>query len=377
MNPLPPNADDLVSAYLDAEATPDEIDVVESTPELMARVDSFRLVAGDLSEPLTPPAQQKEAHIAAALGAFDELLAGAVTEEADDGASAPSSSAVPTKTGPSSDTAESAEPVSLDAARDRRAARNPRRFNIGIIAAAAAALLLFVGLGVLSIGRGGQSDDVANSADAPIEASVAESMDDRAMDDRATDDDATDDGGLSEFGSDSEAIRQEDAASPAVQPTAEPFAAAEAAPADDAMDDADEAMDDAGEGEITAGADNGASDEAASDEAMDEDSDSLADTDLAKSNFFLGEFEQEEDLQLLVEELTADEIESRLAIAEELLFVRCADIAELEQATQPTLVGEGLLDGADIEVHRVDGARNSNSFIIVAVDGCDPISSFP
>jgi len=143
------------------------------------------------------------------------------------------------------------------------------------------------------------------------------------------------------------------------------------------MDDADEAMDDAGEGEITAGADNGASDEAASDEAMDEDSDSLADTDLAKSNFFLGEFEQEEDLQLLVEELTADEIESRLAIAEELLFVRCADIAELEQATQPTLVGEGLLDGADIEVHRVDGARNSNSFIIVAVDGCDPISSFP
>ncbi len=36
MNPLPPNADELVSAYLDGQAAPHEVVIVESSPELMA-----------------------------------------------------------------------------------------------------------------------------------------------------------------------------------------------------------------------------------------------------------------------------------------------------------------------------------------------------
>ena len=66
----PPNADELVSAYLDGQAAPDEIAIVENSPELMARVEEFRAL-GDLMADLPPiePAQRDD-HIGAALAEF-------------------------------------------------------------------------------------------------------------------------------------------------------------------------------------------------------------------------------------------------------------------------------------------------------------------
>ena len=66
MNPLPPNSDELVSAYLDGEAAPDEIEVVESSPELLAQVEALRGLTQELGNVTPPPAAQKEAHLAAA-----------------------------------------------------------------------------------------------------------------------------------------------------------------------------------------------------------------------------------------------------------------------------------------------------------------------
>ena len=92
--PLPPNADELVSAYVDGAAAPDEVAIVEASPELMARVEALQEVAGFLAGPVTPPGETtREQHLAAALGEFDRLFAAgefdAATSEVVDEAPAP------------------------------------------------------------------------------------------------------------------------------------------------------------------------------------------------------------------------------------------------------------------------------------------------
>ncbi len=60
----------LASAYLDGEATSEEVALVERDPELQARVEELRAVAEQLSVTAPPSAQLKEQHLAAALAAF-------------------------------------------------------------------------------------------------------------------------------------------------------------------------------------------------------------------------------------------------------------------------------------------------------------------
>ncbi len=73
------DAVELASAYLDGEATADERARVESDPALLAEVERLRRVrAAVVVTPPAPPAQ-RDAAIAAALAAFDELQAGAPT----------------------------------------------------------------------------------------------------------------------------------------------------------------------------------------------------------------------------------------------------------------------------------------------------------
>jgi len=69
--PLPPSDDELVSAYLDGDATPAERALVESDPVLLAQVERFRLVAEALRQPVSPDPVRKEQAIAAALGVLD------------------------------------------------------------------------------------------------------------------------------------------------------------------------------------------------------------------------------------------------------------------------------------------------------------------
>jgi hypothetical protein len=65
--------DELASAYVDGEATPDEVARVDADPTLLARVAELRTVAAAVAEPVDPPpAEVRDAHIAAALAAADE-----------------------------------------------------------------------------------------------------------------------------------------------------------------------------------------------------------------------------------------------------------------------------------------------------------------
>lgn len=67
--------DELASAYVDGEASPDEIARVESDPELLSLVEEYRALRQ--SSLVAPPIDTdlQERHISAALAAFDELHA--------------------------------------------------------------------------------------------------------------------------------------------------------------------------------------------------------------------------------------------------------------------------------------------------------------
>ena len=72
--PHPSASDDdleLASAYLDGEATPDEVALVEGDPMLRALVEDLRVVARGL-DPGLPPADLLDRHLGSALAAYDE-----------------------------------------------------------------------------------------------------------------------------------------------------------------------------------------------------------------------------------------------------------------------------------------------------------------
>lgn len=136
--------DELVSAYLDGEATPAERARVEADAELQARVASFTRV-GEALRDLDIDPVERESALAAALAAFDT---------ADD--------TVTTV----------AAPVQLDtarAARDRRAERSRRTGRaLGWLGAAAA-----IGVAVVAISGGLGSSDDTDSASTSGDESVA------------------------------------------------------------------------------------------------------------------------------------------------------------------------------------------------------------
>ena len=61
----------LASAYLDGEATSEEVATVERDPQLLARVEELRGVGRRLGATVDPPASLKQRHLSAALAAFD------------------------------------------------------------------------------------------------------------------------------------------------------------------------------------------------------------------------------------------------------------------------------------------------------------------
>lgn len=121
--------DELVSAYLDGEATADEVARVESEPALAARVAELERVRARLAAP-DPPAGALDSHVSAALAAFDD-------PDRDAGA-----------------------PVATLAG--HRARRLYDRIPLGAVAAAVVVLAL---IGALTQIDFGSEDDVATSAD--------------------------------------------------------------------------------------------------------------------------------------------------------------------------------------------------------------------
>ena len=142
----PERLDELVSAYIEGEAAPDEIAMVEASDDLMAQVESMRSITTMLGAPVEPPSDtMREDHLAAALGESDQLF----------GAAAPSAAA----SGPAGGGA-TAPVTSLAEARERK---RPRRLNM-VAAAAAAVAILFAGIVAVGLNTGGETTDVVAEA---------------------------------------------------------------------------------------------------------------------------------------------------------------------------------------------------------------------
>jgi hypothetical protein len=81
--------DELASAYLDGQATTGEVERVHGDPDLRARVEEMRAVAGRLSgERPTPDPAARRRHLRVALDAFDDLADSGDTGPATDDGSA-------------------------------------------------------------------------------------------------------------------------------------------------------------------------------------------------------------------------------------------------------------------------------------------------
>ncbi|MBT5756201.1 MAG: hypothetical protein KC481_02815 [Acidimicrobiaceae bacterium] len=345
MNPLPPNADELVSAYLDGQASPDEVVIVESSPKLMDRVASMRGVADLVSEPAAHPAAQKDAHISAALDAFDALFAQDVDQVPLAGPSV--LAGVPTSavhhaaehdtTSPALDASTISGVTSLATAREQR---HPRRFNTGIIAAAAAVVLLFVAVAAFGLGGGEDSFDVASTqseaANTVADAPEIESFTDGTSEGEAMTADRPDVGALE--------------AAPA--PTSAPPQAAASQPAEEEEMAADAASDDGG----------GLDSETGTALATE----SLALTPLP---LFVGDFLDQEALLRALEQVPVDELAKRVEPFEPGFFPSCQqDVPELAATETPTYVGGAFIAGTAVEVHRIG---EGDDIVIVLVDPTD------
>jgi hypothetical protein len=134
------DAVELASAYLDGEATADERARVEGDPALLAEVERLRLVRDAVAATSPAPPAQRNAAVAAAMSAFDELRV------------------------------ETPSPPNVVPIASRRRAH----WMQGLTAAAAAAVLVLGGFIVAS--RGGDDDDSADEvlrADATAPGGVA------------------------------------------------------------------------------------------------------------------------------------------------------------------------------------------------------------
>lgn len=183
----------LASAYLDGEATSEEVAMVERDPELLARfetrVEAMRAVSGNLGSVAGPPPALKEEHLAAAMAAFDAGAATAATDadvaETDADADIAAASAAN----------EADNVLDLTARAQAREAADrmnrARPIKVGGLPswmpAAAVFVLISGGLIALISTSGGGGDDAFDSATAELEtdAGDADESADFAQDDAA------------------------------------------------------------------------------------------------------------------------------------------------------------------------------------------------
>ena len=136
----------LASAYVDGEATPEEVALVEADPELLARVEVFRAI--EVDEPSAAPEGLAQRHLAVAMAEFEALAQAGAT----DGASVVD---LRDRAARRSEAAATAEPV-------RRQRRSPLPALPSWLPAAAVFVVISGGL-IWAIGQGSDSDD--DSAD--------------------------------------------------------------------------------------------------------------------------------------------------------------------------------------------------------------------
>ncbi|MGI9595680.1 MAG: hypothetical protein ACR2QK_05950 [Acidimicrobiales bacterium] len=159
----------LASAYLDGEATSEEVALVERDPGLLARVEQLRSVSGRLtaSVPL-PAAELKEQHLAAALAEFDGPTAAAPTVKLPQGEVVGEVVGATRRGTAGRDTERSgmpsSPPISLDSKREARKVRSLPQWL-----PAAAAFLLIGGGVVWLAGQTGSDDSETASVEAADE----------------------------------------------------------------------------------------------------------------------------------------------------------------------------------------------------------------
>ena len=177
----------LASAYLDGDVTADERVRVEGDPDVLTEVDRLRSVRALLSDVEAPQISVREAHLAAALGAWERLpeaeRSGARRDVTPAGIDAAAVAGAASVTAPT--------PLS-----SRR--RTSRTSSTRWLTGAAAALVLVLAGGVaLQLSTDDDTDDAASSAEAEIDATEALAASGEAADpaaDRAADEVAPDGG---------------------------------------------------------------------------------------------------------------------------------------------------------------------------------------
>jgi hypothetical protein len=349
MNPLPPNANDLVSAYLDGQAAPDEVTIVESSPELMERVAALRSVSNLLGAPLASPPEQKEAHISAALDTFDSLLASDNPAELAKQFAPPLGAVPPVSTESSPASEQPCTVASLSQAREHR---RPRRFNSGVIAAAAAVVLLFVALAAFGLG-GNDTLDVASTASDV----TADAASDNARIESAEAMADEDFGGLSE---------REPAPAPPAAAAPQAAEAIEEAAMDHEEAAAEATEFDEAEERASASDESASNDAAASGAAEPFDRAPLG---------FLGEFATRRSLQLELDQLPTDDLGQPL---EPGLFAGCQqDVPELADIEVPTLIGQAAIVDQAVEVHQIIAGDGTVTILIVDTTTCTVLGATP
>lgn len=201
--------DDLVSAYIDGQATPEEVALVEGDPELRSRAETLRAMAAGLADTPPAPAALRTRHLGAALDAFDELST--TTSEAG------------TDTRGLTEAGRSAPVVDLAGRRRRASSRaaqvehSGRRTGLpNWLGAAAALLLVFGGLGWIISQSGGDDDFDTAATEIGESEDQADSVaaNDAAADESTTEaaESATTAAAQTEFAADDEATEESERA---------------------------------------------------------------------------------------------------------------------------------------------------------------------
>lgn len=198
--------DELISAYLDGEATADERARVEADPSMLAEVDRMRALTGRtvaIDDPGVADPFTRRRHLGAALAAFDELQADAGAAPEID-LRRPSTAAATSQS--SDEGASSGDDRSDESAlvADVVAMARPdrRRRPLGALVAAAAGVVMLVGVAVPLANRSGEDSGVET-------ASIGDAADDSTDGARSMEASAVESEEMESFAADDEAMTDE------------------------------------------------------------------------------------------------------------------------------------------------------------------------